>query len=109
MTPEGKVKAKLKAALDKAFPEHYRFMPVQTGYGAKTLDFLLCINGLFVAIETKARGKFMTPLQFSTYQAIYDAGGLAYTVDGEESIDLVIANILLAMEFGRDGKHRRSI
>jgi hypothetical protein len=105
-TPEGKVKAKLKKALDAAFPGHYRFMPVQTGYGAKTLDFLLCIHGLFVAIETKAPGKAMTGLQHSTYQDIYDAGGLAYVVDSEETADSVIANIILAVEF-RSARDRR--
>ncbi len=86
-TPEGRVKDRLKKALDKAFGKNcYRFMPVQTGYGAKTLDLLLCITGIFVAIETKAPGKKPTPLQETTIQTIRDAGGLVFVVDGDEAI-----------------------
>ena len=94
-TPEGKVKAKLKAALDKAFPGHYRFCPVQTGYGAKTLDFLLCVGGKFVSVETKAPGKPLTPLQESTVSAIEKAGGLVCVVSDEESLALCLTKISL--------------
>lgn len=102
-TPEGKIKAKLKKALDKAFPGHYRFMPVQTGYGAKTLDFLLCIRGRFVAIETKAPGKQLTPLQGSTVDAMVLSEGLVFIVDNEIMIEHVIAKLHLELKFnGRD-------
>ena len=99
MTPEGKVKAKLKAALDKNFPDHYRFMPVQTGYGAKTLDFLLCIKGLFVAIETKAEGKDLTSLQRSTVMDMLNAGALVFQCDSDEGIENLIARLHLEMKF----------
>ena len=56
LTPEGKVKAAVKRVLAR-YPETYFFMPVQAGYGKKTLDFLICHYGEFIAIETKAPGK----------------------------------------------------
>jgi hypothetical protein len=50
MTPEGKVKARVKRALAALPGKVYSFMPVQTGYGAPTLDFLICYRGRFFAI-----------------------------------------------------------
>ena len=43
MTPEGKVKVKVKNLLN-AYGA-YHFWPVQTGMGARTLDCLGCHNG----------------------------------------------------------------
>ena len=84
-TPEGKVKAKVKKALN-AIPGCYSFMPVQTGMGAATLDYLCCVNGRFVAIETKAPGKKLTPRQEITRAQIFDAGGKVYVVSDEDSL-----------------------
>jgi hypothetical protein len=89
MTPEGKIKAKVKRALN-ALPRCYSFMPVQQGLGASTLDYLCCINGHFVAIETKAPGKKMTPRQQMTAETIVKAGGHAFVVDGDESLERVM-------------------
>jgi hypothetical protein len=90
-TPESKVKAKLKKALRENFGSScYCFMPVQTGMGARTLDYLICINGRFVSIETKAPGKKPTPLQETTIQIIRDAGGLVFVVDGDESLEQAV-------------------
>ena len=75
MTPEGRVKKIVKKALDLLGDECWRFMPVQSGYGSVALDFLHAVRGRFVAIETKAPGKDLTPLQESTKAAIEAAGG----------------------------------
>ena len=64
----------------------YFFMPVQTGYGRTTVDFLCCIDGRFVAIETKAKGKTPTPLQLIVLGQIREAGGLAIWTDNIEKI-----------------------
>ena len=61
MTPEGKVKLRVKAILNAHGA--YHFWAVQTGMGARTLDRLGCHNGLAFAIETKAPGKKMTEQQ----------------------------------------------
>ena len=61
MTPEGRVKQQV----DKYLKDHgiYYFKPVQTGYGATTLDYLCCWNGRFVGIECKANGNDLTKRQ----------------------------------------------
>ncbi len=96
MTPEGRVKAKLRKRLKAEFPNCYIFMPVQNGMGAATLDYLICIDGRFVSIETKAPGKKPTPRQETTIQTIREAGGLVFVVDGEEGIDAAINAIRVA-------------
>ena len=80
MTPEGRVKAAVKRAL-ATLPRRYHFMPVQNGMGAPALDFYCCINGRFVAIETKAPGKKLTARQEATRDQIYAAGGIVFVVD----------------------------
>ena len=82
MTPEGKVKAKVK----KMLIEHkcYYFMPVQTGYGSPTLDFLGFHKGRGFAIETKAAGKKPTKRQELIIQEIQDSGTQVFVIDGAE-------------------------
>ena len=79
-TPEGRVKKMVTKALDSLGPVCSRFMPVQSGFGKKTLDYLCCINGQYVAIETKAPGKKLTPLQEITKAEIEAAGGIVLVV-----------------------------
>lgn len=86
MTPEGKVKARVKALLT----EHgaYYHMPVQAGYGAPALDFWVCHNGRFAGIETKAPGKKPTPRQKLTIEQVVEAGGVAMVIDGTDYEEL---------------------
>lgn len=84
-TPEGRVKRQINAAL-KTLPRCYKFMPVQSGLGAKTLDYLLCVNGRFVAIEAKKPGGDYTPLQQERKAEIEAAGGCVFLVGGEWSL-----------------------
>jgi len=55
-------------------------MPVQTGYGSVSLDFLACELGEFVAYECKARGGKLTPRQELVARQINAAGGKVYLV-----------------------------
>lgn len=97
-TPEGKVKKMVNAALKSLGGDCYRFMPVQSGFGATTLDYLLAIRGKFVAIETKAPGKKLTPQQEGTKAAIEKAGGIVFVVWDETTLELAM-KIILALEF----------
>lgn len=101
MTPEGKIKAKVKRELDK-LAALYRFMPVQNGMGAPSLDFLLCAGGWFIAIETKAQGKALTPRQLDTKAKIEASHGLVFVVNDDASLakalEVVRACCLLAKE-----------
>lgn len=78
MTPEGKVKKEIKQYLDSIGA--YYFMPVQMGYGAKTLDFLCCIKGRFVAIEAKAMGREPTNFQKQTIQEIQQTDAFVFII-----------------------------
>lgn len=80
LTPEAKVKAKIKKILIDAGV--YYAMPVTGGFGNSGVpDFLCCVNGRFLAIEAKAgRGK-TTALQDKHLNDIQLAGGVATIVD----------------------------
>jgi hypothetical protein len=92
MTPEGKVKAKVKRAL-ATLPGHYHFMPVQNGMGAPALDFFCCWRGKFFAIETKVPGKTMTERQQSTAAQIIAADGQVFLCDTDESIARMLSDL----------------
>jgi hypothetical protein len=86
MTPEGRVKAKVKRAL-ATLRYHYHFMPVQNGMGAPALDYFCCIGGLFIAIETKVPGKELTNRQRVTANAIVAAHGIVYVIHDDHEIE----------------------
>lgn len=89
MTPEGQVKRQITRMLDDYGERIYRFMPVQTGYGRPSLDFLLCVDGLFVTIEAKVKGKRPTPRQEATMEDIRRAGGTCFVVDDDAALAAV--------------------
>lgn len=61
-------------------------MPVPSGYGKSGLDYTICINGRFVAIETKRPGEWLTPRQRQTVIRILTAGGKVFVISGEEGL-----------------------
>ena len=78
-TPEGKVKKEVRKVLDKL--NAYYAMPVTGGYGRQGVpDFLVCYQGKFFGIETKAGKGTTTALQELNLQKIRDAGGVALVV-----------------------------
>lgn len=80
MTPEGRVKKKIKDVL-KELGAYYA-MPMGTGYGNSGVpDFLVCYKGRFVAIESKAGNNLPTALQAANLVAIKKAGGVALVVN----------------------------
>ena len=87
MTPEGKVKAKVKKTLDTMGA--YYFMPTTGGYGRSGIpDIIGCLNGLFFAIECKANGGVATALQNRELARICVAGGLALVINESNVEDL---------------------
>jgi hypothetical protein len=97
-TPEGKVKAKVNSLLRAFGGGVWRFMPVQMGMGMPALDYLLCVRGCFVAVETKVKGKKMTARQQSTMADIVEAGGVVFLVDDDESLQKLAEFINKVME-----------
>lgn len=96
MTPEGKVKAKIKDYLKSIGAWFY--MPVSNGMGRVGCpDILVCYKGLFFAFEVKAPGKRKntTPNQDREISDIQRANGLALVVDDVEQVkEAIDAKIL---------------
>jgi hypothetical protein len=100
-TPEGKVKAVVRDLLHSygivplskagAFPEDAKgcyYMPVQTGYGTKVLDFIGGYRGnrpeaVMFSIETKAPRKKPTPQQALQIDALRMSGVAVFVIDGD--------------------------
>jgi len=87
MTPEGRVKAAVKKYL--ASQGAYYYMPVSNGMGrVGAPDFIVCWNGRFIGVETKAPGKRgnTSPNQDREIAAIRAANGLAVVIDDVEQL-----------------------
>lgn len=78
-TPEGLVKKDVRKILDGLGA--YYVMPVTGGYGRQGApDFLVCIQGKFFGIETKAGKGKLTLLQEMNLKKIIESGGVALVV-----------------------------
>ena len=80
-TPENRIKHLINQILS-TYPNLYRFMPVPSGYGTTTIDYLCCYKGHFFGIEAKAPGKVPTPRQDYVLEQIRLAGGTTFVIDG---------------------------
>ncbi len=89
MTPEGKVKASIKSILDPHKPALYYDMPVPSGYGKSTLDFIGCYYGRYFAIEAKRPRKEPTSRQNGTIEDMSLAGGAVFVVIGDQGLDVL--------------------
>ena len=88
LTPEGKVKAEVKKYLKEIGA--YYFMPVQTGYGAAGVDFYICYEGWFIAVETKAGEAIPKPRQRKVLNDVESCGGLSLCINKIESLQRCI-------------------
>jgi len=87
LTPEKKVKIKVKKVLDKLGA--YHCMPATGGYGASGVpDIIACYKGLFVGIECKANGGKPTALQLKHLSNIKSAKGFSIIID-EHNVDML--------------------
>lgn len=102
MQPEAKAKAKIREEMKRR--GWYWSMPIGSGYGSPTLDFLCCMPviirpqdvgqriGFFVGCEVKREDGpgTPTPRQAQTIQAIQNAGGFAMTARTWEDVARVV-------------------
>jgi hypothetical protein len=79
VTDEGRVKEGVKKLL-KQYGAYYH-MPVLSGYGKPSLDFVGCHNSRFFAIETKKGDLQPTVRQERTIREIQLAKGPAFVVN----------------------------
>lgn len=88
MTPEGKVKAKVRALLKEL--DVYFFMPRGSTYGTQGIpDFICCVHGRFAGVETKAGYNKPTAMQREQMRQIELHGGRTFVVN--EDIDTLNA------------------
>jgi len=88
MTPESKVKARVRKILDER--SAYYVMPVTSGYGnSGAPDFLVCYRGKFMGIECKAGKGKPTELQLDNLKRIEENGGIQFIIN-ESNIELLI-------------------
>jgi Holliday junction resolvase len=80
LTPEAKVKKKVKEILDQMGV--YHFSPMQNGMGRAGIpDIIGCLDGQFLGIECKAGKGTTTALQERELTRIQNAGGYALVVN----------------------------
>lgn len=80
MKNESHVKTAVKALLKQVGA--WYFMPVPAGYGRVGVpDFIVCLNGHFMGIETKFENRPTTVNQEREMQAIQRAGGTCLVVN----------------------------
>lgn len=85
-TPEGRIKNKIRKLLDGYGTNLYYYMPVPSGYGRRTVDYLGCIRGVFFAIEAKRPKGKPTALQNAALEQIEHAGGIGFVVNDDETL-----------------------
>lgn len=97
MTPEGNVKRKVTAVL-KEYGVWY-FMPRGTTFGRSGIpDYVCCVNGRMLCIETKAGNNKPTALQLVEHQRLRDAGAVVLVVNEDR-----INTVRVAIEAIRQG------
>lgn len=82
MTPEAKVKKKIKEILNVMGA--YFLQPIGTGFGSNGApDIVACYKGFFIGIEAKAGKGKTTALQDFNLKRIEGMGGLALVINEE--------------------------
>jgi hypothetical protein len=85
VTPEGKVKAKVRKLLDNYGA--YYFQPVQMGMGAAGLDFHCMLAGARAFfVETKALGKQPTLRQQLMIEKLEHMGAKVFVIDDDVTL-----------------------
>lgn len=106
-TPEGKVKdevRKIFQSINDKWPGMLWYcMPMGQLYGKRGVpDFLVCVNGKFLAIETKAEGGKLTAMQKLELRKVAEAGGYNLVVF-PAALELLSRMLHELAEFGDTG------
>lgn len=90
MTPEGRVKAEIRKIIKSYGDQIWSFWPVQTGYGRKTVDLLMCVRGQSFIIEVKAPGEKPTAMQYGELARHAKAGGQSTWFDRADNFHMFL-------------------
>ena len=89
MTPEAKVKKKVKEILHSMGA--YFLQPIGTGFGSMGApDIVVCYKKCFIGIECKAGKGRVTALQQDNLKRIGDNGGLALVINESNVSELEV-------------------
>ncbi len=100
MTPEGKVKRKVTEVLK----QHgvWYFMPRGTTFGRSGIpDYICCVKGRMLCIETKAGNNQPTALQKHEHELLREAGATVMVIHGPDP-DLRDLHVWLSIMEGLD-------
>lgn len=86
MTPEGRMKRAINAVLANYKGYVYVHMPVPTGYGASTLDYLGVCCGQGFAIEAKREKGRPTLRQLGVIEQMKRAGVRVFVINSPETL-----------------------
>lgn len=86
MTPEGKVKAAIRATLRRYEPDVWTYMPVPGGYGRTALDYIGACCGMAFSIEAKRKGARPTPRQEMVIDQMERADMRVFVIDGPDGL-----------------------
>lgn len=103
-TPETKLKNKVKAILREVSREYslYWDMSGASLYGtAGKADFILCLEGLYIALETKPSDKSLEPLQAKRQSDVIKAGGISLRITEADLPTLHLQLATIADEYLR--------
>jgi hypothetical protein len=78
---ERDVKKNVKEIIKLIDPTADVFMPVQTGFGASDLDFIVTVKGVALRIETKVDRKQPSPRQNLRIAELVKAGAVVLVID----------------------------
>lgn len=105
--PEAKVKDWLDRELKKVWPNHWRYKVPGGRFGRVGVpDFIMCVHGLFIAIEVKAEGKSPTKMQDTELKLISVAGGIRCVIRGKNE---VVFNKLVTLVNKRGNSLKKAI
>lgn len=103
---ERDVKKRVSALFSLAM-EHdplYVWMPVITGFGKRSLDYICCVRGQFLAIETKATDEWLRPDQRQRARDMYKAGADVFIISGPEGYEALVSYLLRKIPSLREAK-----
>jgi hypothetical protein len=89
MTPEGKVKAKVREIF-KEFGTAYTHIPASQFGKAGVGDYICCVKGIYLEVEAKAGKGKQTLLQRLRANEVEEAGGF-YVVINEDNLVMLKA------------------
>jgi hypothetical protein len=89
---EAALKTLIKQYLKELDPNCFSHTVVETGFGSRFVDMMVCLGGDWLIIETKMPGGKVTPRQQATLDTIKAAGGAAFVA---HSLRQVLAHIPL--------------